>query len=144
MDPSSSNHDSFKVPGSDKQLPWPLARELSPFSNSSQGDEGSSSRDEKAAVHPLVNDTQRRNGAMVGSEDVGEDDDWPTSFQRPKEQASETHRGDSTGAHSGGEEAESFLSQPFERLDQLGLLTQFEQDAKETAEFEKGAAFIYI
>jgi hypothetical protein len=145
MDLSSGSHGNFKVSAVDQQLSASPLRGHSPLSNSSQVGEGdqqdaNSTKDDKAATEPFPYDMQQHNDAMAGSDSAAEDT-WPTSYQRPTEQMSEARQSSLTGAQDVGEEAESFLSRPFERLDQLGLLTQFEQDAKETAEFEKGAAF---
>ena len=142
MDSSSRGQGNFTPSGPDQQLPGSLFRGHSPLSNSSQGGgslrDANSTKEENTAVDPLLDGEQQHN---AGPDNVGQDN-WPTSYQQPKEKARESYHNSSTGGKGSGEEAVSFLSRPFERLDQLGLLTQFEQDAKETAEFEKGATSI--
>ena len=144
MDLSVGNPVNFRISAPGQQLSE-SPRGNSPLSNPSQVDGGDSqgadsSKDEKA-VEPSPYHIRQHDDTMPGS-DGAADDVWPTSYQLPQEQTSDARQGNPTGTQGGREEAESFLSRPFERLDQLGLLTQFEQDAKEAVEFEKGAAFI--
>jgi hypothetical protein len=106
---------------------------LSQLSDGGLGD-ANSTKDEKTLVAPLSDDIQGNDA--VAPKYAADEDGWPTSYQQPK---GRTQVG-SAGTPVDPEEAESFLSRPFERLDQLELLTQFEQDVKEAVEFEKGAA----
>lgn len=89
-------------------------------------------RDHSQETDPQANEPSP-SVPRLGTDDASQSD--IPSYQTSSEQQENNNR--ASAGRSGGA-AKSFLEGPFERFDHVGLLTEFDQDASNAAQFEQG------